>query len=181
MSDCEDGTTKLRKRTRNWNIAFRQQQGEIKQLRHECEWKVKELKWEFQTKMETVRKERSAIEEQLQTLDALIEKRKGSLCEWLEKNKPDWQETIGKVADEELVLYNNELQPQLVNKEATLFGVSLNLTAIERFCPHSPRKCAGARQATSSPATLYRPSHPTDGRRGGSCFFFGEEVFEANT
>ena len=36
------------------------------------------------------------------------------------------------MADEELVLYNNELQPQLVNKEATLFGVSLNLTAIER-------------------------------------------------
>ena len=35
------------------------------------------------------------------------------------------------MADEELVLYNNELQPQLVNKEATLFGVSLNLTAIE--------------------------------------------------
>ena len=37
-----------------------------------------------------------------------------------------------KRQDEELVLYNNELQPQLVNKEATLFGVSLNLTAIER-------------------------------------------------
>ena len=132
MSDCEDGINELRKKDKELELGIRQQQGEIKQLRQECEWKVKELKWEFQTKMETVRKERSAIEEQLQTLDALIEKRKGSLCEWLEKNKPDWQETIGKVADEELVLYNNELQPQLVNKEATLFGVSLNLTAIER-------------------------------------------------
>ena len=132
MSDCEDGINELRKKDKELELNIRQQQGEIKQLRQECEWKVKELKWEFQAKMETVCKERSAIEEQLQTLDALIEKRKGSLCEWLEKNKPDWQETIGKVADEELVLYNNELQPQLVNKEATLFGVSLNLTAIER-------------------------------------------------
>ncbi len=132
MSDCEDGINELRKKDKELELNIRQQQGEIKQLRQECEWKVKELKWEFQAKMEIVRKERSAIEEQLQTLDALIEKRKGSLCEWLEKNKPDWQETIGKVADEELVLYNNELQPQLVNKEATLFGVSLNLTAIER-------------------------------------------------
>ena len=132
MSDCEDGINELRKKDKELELNIRQQQGEIKQLRQECEWKVKELKWEFQAKMESVRKERSAIEEQLQTLDALIEKRKGSLCEWLEKNKPDWQETIGKVADEELVLYNNELQPQLVNKEATLFGVSLNLTAIER-------------------------------------------------
>ena len=132
MSDCEDGINELRKKDKELELNIRQQQGEIKQLRQECEWKVKELKWEFQAKMETVRKERSAIEEQLQTLEVLIEKRKGSLCEWLEKNKPDWQETIGKVADEELVLYNNELQPQLVNKEATLFGVSLNLTAIER-------------------------------------------------
>ncbi|WP_368113880.1 ATP-binding protein [Bacteroides sp. RTP21281st1_E4_RTP21281_210402] len=132
MSDCEDGINELRKKDKELELGIRQQQGEIKQLRQECEWKVKELKWEFQTKMESVRKERSAIEEQLQTLDALIEKRKGSLCEWLEKNKPDWQETIGKVADEELVLYNNELQPQLVNKESTLFGVSLNLAAIER-------------------------------------------------
>ena len=132
MSDCEDGINELRKKDKELEHGICQQQGEIKQLRQECEWKVKELKWEFQAKMETVRKERSAIEEQLQTLEVLIEKRKGSLCEWLEKNKPDWQETIGKVADEELVLYNNELQPQLVNKEATLFGVSLNLTAIER-------------------------------------------------
>ena len=128
MSDCEDGINELRKKDKELEHGICQQQGEIKQLRQECEWKVKELKWEFQAKMETVRKERSAIEEQLQTLEVLIEKRKGSLCEWLEKNKPDWQETIGKVADEELVLYNNELQPQLVNKEATLFGVSLNLT-----------------------------------------------------
>ena len=132
MSDCEDGINELRKKDKELELGIRQQQGEIKQLRQACEWKVKELKWEFQAKMESVRKERSAIEEQLQTLDALIEKRKGSLCEWLEKNKPDWQETIGKVADEELVLYNNELQPQLVNKESTMFGVSLNLAAIER-------------------------------------------------
>lgn len=132
MSDCEDGINELRKKDKELELNIRQQQGEIKQLRQECEWKVKELKWEFQTKMESIHKERSAVEEQLQTLHALIEKRKGSLCEWLEKNKPDWQETIGKVADEELVLYNNELQPQLVNKESTLFGVSLNLAAIER-------------------------------------------------
>ena len=127
MSDCEDGINELRKKDKELELGIRQQQGDIKQLRQECEWKVKELKWEFQTKMEAVRKERNAIEEQLQTLDALIEKRKGSLCEWLEKNKPDWQETIGKVADEELVLYNNELQPQLVNKESTLSGICCRL------------------------------------------------------
>ena len=65
---------------------------------------------------------------------------KGSLCEWLEKNKPDWQETIGKVADEELVLYNNELQPQLVNKEATLFGVFTQSDSKSSVLSALPRK-----------------------------------------
>lgn len=132
MAHCEDGINELRKKEKELELNIRQQQGEINRLRQECEWKVKELKWEFQTRMEADRKERSGIEEQLHALDALIDKRKGSLCEWLEKNKPDWQETIGKVADEELVLYSNELQPQLVNDASTLFGVSLNLSAIDR-------------------------------------------------
>lgn len=133
MADCEDGINELRKRDKELELTIRQQQEELNRLRQECEWKAKELKWEFQTKTEAVRKDRSVAEEQLQTLNDLIEKRKGSLCEWLEKNKPDWKETIGKVADEELVLYNSELQPQLTNQEETsLFGISLNLSAIER-------------------------------------------------
>lgn len=132
ITDCEEGINELRKKDKELEQNVHQRQMDINRLRQECEWKVKELKWEFQTKAEGIRKERSVIEDELQALDALIEKRKGSLCEWLEQNKPDWKGTIGKVADEELVLYNNELRPQLVSDEATLFGVSLNLTAIER-------------------------------------------------
>lgn len=132
IADCEDGINELRKRDKELELDIRQQQGDVSRLRQECEWEVKELKWEFQNQMETVRQERIVIEGELQALDALIEKRKGSLCEWLERNKPDWQATIGKVADEELVLYSDELQPQLVNNDNTMFGVSLNLSVIER-------------------------------------------------
>ncbi len=149
MTYCEDGINELRKRDKELELNIREQQAETDRLRKECEWKVKELRWEFQTKIEAVRKERSAIEEQIQTLDTLIEKRKGSLCEWLEQNKPDWQETIGKVADEELVLYSNDLQPQLVNNESTLFGVSLSLSAIERSIrtPEEMKQERGGKQS----------------------------------
>lgn len=132
MEDCEAGINELHKQDKELELHIRQQQVETNRLRQECEWKVKELKWEFQSKAENIRKERVMIEDRIQALDALIDKRKGSLCEWLEQNKPGWQETIGKVADEELVLYNNELHPRLTSEEATLFGVSLNLSAIER-------------------------------------------------
>ena len=132
ISDCEAGIDELCRRDKELDLQIRRQQMDIGQRRNECELKRKELEMAAQRSMDAVRREKADVEGQLQALDALIEKRKGSFCDWLEQHNPGWQETIGKVADEELVLYNNELQPQLVNKEATLFGVSLNLTAIER-------------------------------------------------
>ena len=149
MEDCEEGINELRKKDKELELGIRQQQADINRLRQECEWKVKELKWEFQTKAEDIRKERRVVEEQLQVLDALIEKRKGSLCEWLEQNKPGWQETIGKVADEESVLYSHELHPQLAKEETTLFGVSLNLSVIDRSVrtPEEMKRERDGRQA----------------------------------
>ena len=54
---------------------------------------------------------------------------KGSLYEWLTHNKPGWEDTIGKVADEQNVLYAQGLAPEVAEGE-TMFGVRLNLDAI---------------------------------------------------
>ena len=37
---------------------------------------------------------------------------KGSLYEWLKENKHDWEQNIGKVIDEENVLYQTGLHPE---------------------------------------------------------------------
>lgn len=132
MADAEAGVNELHEKDKGLEMDIRQRQMDSTRLRQECEQKRKELEWEFKTKADTIREERMAIESQLQVLDTLMEKRQGSLCEWLEQHKPGWQDTIGKVADEESVLYSNELQPQLTGDGTTLFGVSLNLSAIER-------------------------------------------------
>ncbi len=69
----------------------------------------------------------------LKELDNLLEKQKGSLYEWLTQNKPGWENTIGKVADEESVLYNTGLSPEIVEpamntaSSESLFGVKVNL------------------------------------------------------
>ena len=78
-------------------------------------------------------KEKQEIEEQIARLESLIERRKGSLAEWLDRNKPAWKDTIGKIADEEKILYRNDLAPQVTNQgEASLYGVQIDLTALER-------------------------------------------------
>lgn len=132
ISDCKASIDELCNNNKELELLISRHQMETTRLRNECELKRKELEMEAREKLEAVRKERAAVEEQLQTLDVLIEKRKGSFCEWLEANKPGWQQTIGKVADEELVLYNQELNPQLAADAGTFFGVALNLSALER-------------------------------------------------
>ena len=132
ISDCEAGIDELCRRDKELDLQIRRQQMDIGQRRNECELKRKELEMAAQRSMDAVRREKADVEGQLQALDALIEKRKGSFCDWLEQHNPGWQETIGKVADEESVLYNHELNPRLTDDAGTLFGVSLNLSAIDR-------------------------------------------------
>ncbi len=49
-----------------------------------------------------------------------------ALYGWLNKNKPGWEETIGKVANEQL-LFNADLSPQIKDAGTTLFGIELNV------------------------------------------------------
>ncbi|MFT3682187.1 MAG: ATP-binding protein [Ferruginibacter sp.] len=48
---------------------------------------------------------------------------------WLNKNKPGWEETIGKVANEQL-LFNENLSPQLKKEGNSLFGIQLDISDV---------------------------------------------------
>ena len=59
----------------------------------------------------------------------MLSRWKGSFYEWLTENKPGWETNIGKVVDEQQVLYAQGLEPALTD-DGSLFGVSLNLDEI---------------------------------------------------
>lgn len=59
-------------------------------------------------------------------INSLLNRTKGSLYEWLEENKRDWEQNIGKVVNEESVLYQTGLHPQK-DDGTSLFGVKLDL------------------------------------------------------
>ncbi len=76
--------------------------------------------------MDKKQKQADAVVEQIQTIEALLDRTKGSLYEWLEDNKPDWEQNIGKVINEEKILYQTGLRPQKADG-ASLYGVKLDL------------------------------------------------------
>jgi len=71
------------------------------------------------------------LQNQLLSVNNKIDNTKGSLFEWLNLNVKGWGNNIGKVVEEE-VLFMSDLAPQVVEKTPSVYGVSLDLKAIDR-------------------------------------------------
>lgn len=115
----------------------------IETLRQEAEKKLEIADLKYQASLDEPKKQKADVEDEIRKIQNLLEKSKGSFSEWLDQNRKGWQENIGKVVDEETILYNNVLNPQLVvdssvssssssSSSASLYGVSINLAAVER-------------------------------------------------
>ena len=111
----------------------------IETLRQEAEKELEIAELKYQASLDEPKKQKADVEAEIRKIQNLLEKSKGSFSEWLDQNRKGWQENIGKVVDEETILYNNVLNPQLVvdsssssSSSASLYGVSINLAALER-------------------------------------------------
>lgn len=111
------------------------QQAEVKsqlaQMTNEYEMKETELKQASQREKERIEADRTRLREQMARIDGLLSHFKGSLYQWLTENAEGWEETIGKVVDEERILYAQGLEPRLTTTTDSLFGVKLNLSSID--------------------------------------------------
>ena len=114
----------------------------IETLRQEAQNELKIAELKYQASLDAPKKQKTDVEDEIRKIQNLLDKSKGSFSEWLDQNRKGWQENIGKVVDEETILYNNVLNPQLVAdssassssslSSASLYGVSINLAAVER-------------------------------------------------
>ena len=104
---------------------------QIAQLTTEYEMKEVELKQAAQREQERLEESRTQYREQIAKIEALLSHLNGSLYQWLTQNADGWEDTIGKVVDEERILYAEGLEPQLSAASDTLFGVKLNLDNID--------------------------------------------------
>ena len=104
---------------------------QIAQLTTEYEMKEAELKQAVQREQERLEESRTQYREQIAKIEALLSHLNGSLYQWPTQNVDGWEDTIGKVVDEERILYADGLEPQLSAASDTLFGVKLNLDNID--------------------------------------------------
>lgn len=102
-----------------------QKEGAVKEGEREMEL------LEFKTSQENEKlvQKKESVESEIVTLKAELQAIEGSLLEYLEQNRPDWINTIGKIASRELLL-QNELQPSITEGD-NFYGLNLTLDQLQ--------------------------------------------------
>ena len=102
---------------------------EMEMMRQEGLVKCGRIEDCYTQKEKELQKELETLNASLAETEEMLSRWKGSFYEWLTENKPGWETNIGKVVDEQQVLYAHGLEPALTG-DGSLFGVSLNLDEI---------------------------------------------------
>ena len=126
---CREDIRTLSEKEREMKVKLSITQNGLKQMRAEALMKYEQTGKDYARKAEIADSELKQLQGELAKTDELLCRWNGSLYEWLTQNKPGWEGTIGKVVDEQNVLYAQGLAPELA-EDGTFFGVRLNLDAI---------------------------------------------------
>lgn len=103
---------------------------EIARLRSEASLEQQTQGVEFDRQKHELNTQLQDLQTRLAEVESRLSRWTGSLYEWLCINKPGWEQTIGKVVDEDKVLYQAGLNPELTAGDS-LYGVRLDCNAIE--------------------------------------------------
>lgn len=96
------------------------------------------LTHKYQIKRDRITQELTSVQAQVTQIETKIADNKDSLYGWLSEHVPDWPTHIGKVIDEERILFARNLQPKLhpeFHQDTSLlsfYGISLDLSQIDK-------------------------------------------------
>lgn len=109
-----------------------EKQKEIDRITHDVDMQRKDLETACEREVSAIEHNIQLISADIAKLDDMLSRQKGSLMEWLTMNKPGWEDNIGKVLDEDAVLYNSSLNPQLKATSDSIYGVKIDVGNIDK-------------------------------------------------
>lgn len=104
---------------------------EIESIRRDYETKDNELKNETERKIDKLTKSGDEVKLKVSHINKILENLDGSFYDWLTQNANGWEENIGKIVDDERILYAHGLEPTLESGSNNLYGIRINLNNIE--------------------------------------------------
>lgn len=102
-------------------------------VRKEWDFKLEHALAQFDLQIREHGFEKEKISQHIVTIQNKLNASKGSLYDWLNINVKNWPDTIGKVVDEDHVLFQTGLNPSFDSDASqSLFGLKLDLSKIDR-------------------------------------------------
>ena len=133
IKQCESDKIKLLEIKRNAESGIVQSNKEVKNIRKEWELEESKITSENEREIASLNTKKTDLENNQISINNKIEHSKDSLYGWLNSNVPNWNTSIGKVIDEENILFKNGLTPTLSkNKDFSFYGINLNLDEINK-------------------------------------------------
>lgn len=127
---CNESLSSLKDKEKELRSELVVVNSELKLMRQKAEKELDDIEKDYSKRRDEIQSELQQTRDSLSEVENILSRWKGSLYEWLSDNKPGWEENIGKVVNEQKVLYAQGLSPSLTN-DGNMFGVSINLDAIE--------------------------------------------------
>jgi hypothetical protein len=131
IQQCKDEKKKLEDDISNSKSTILDAKNQITTTRKEWEFETKEVERNYQIRFDQETEKTQKLSDKIQNIENKINQSKSSLYGWLNENFPNWENSIGKVIDEENVLFNTELNPKITDEKTTsFFGIELNLNSL---------------------------------------------------
>jgi hypothetical protein len=130
---CKNEISNLKTTVITAENAIRQATENRKNIEKEWTLENKGITEETRRKTERQTEQKTKLKEQIAAIDLKIENSKDSLYGWLNEQVPDWNKTIGKVIDEENVLFKSGLNPQkIADVNLSFYGISIDTEEIDK-------------------------------------------------
>ncbi|MCC5920744.1 MAG: ATP-binding protein [Cyclobacteriaceae bacterium] len=105
----------------------------IKALQREWDFEAMKNEAEHAAGLKQEEALQAKLDKRIASIDDKINNSKHALYGWLNSEVPNWEHTIGKVIDEDGVLFSQDLNPQLTQDSSNSFyGIQLDLDAIPK-------------------------------------------------
>jgi len=131
IQQCKDEKKKLEDNISNSKSIILDAKNQTTTTRKEWEFETKEVERNYQIRFDQETEKTQKLSDKIQNIENKINQSKSSLYGWLNENFPNWENSIGKVIDEENVLFNTELNPKITDEKTTsFFGIELNLNSL---------------------------------------------------
>jgi len=130
---CKSEILNLNKTVSDAENSILQAIGIRRNLEKELSLEENAIKEDTNRKNEKQTEKQTRLAKEIEKIDAKIENNKDSLYGWLNEQAPDWEKTIGKVIDEENVLFRSGLNPQKNSNDSSCFyGIQIDLQEISK-------------------------------------------------